>query len=280
MAKLPPSMIFFLFFIPVLGIVSALLAYRHVGKRDFLRFDMVQLVYAFLMAPLFFVWIKSFFFFLLRQQLQISLSLNELFLIDTLVSVLMLFVYAFIVIHSLTKTFELKREKDPLYDLFEHSEFFHLDFSHLVVYAGAIGIFTVLSVTNAFVPLAIEISQTYFYLILAVAFFAGLAGFIGVWTYEPQSNFMRLMKLLFAVAFLIHMIIYLSFDPNFTAAYVLYWFIFIMSAVTVALSFFAEKPEAKGGFLQRLPFQLNPKKPRYYWRYLRLKLVAFVRKQI
>ncbi|MEN8253156.1 MAG: hypothetical protein ABFQ62_02130 [Patescibacteria group bacterium] len=272
-------MINFLFLIPVFAILSAILVYKHNGKRDFLRLDAVQFVYAFLISPLIFVWLKSFSFFLLQKELGLGLSVGEIFFIDTLLSVFFLYLFAFVVMHSLTKTFELKRSRDPLYDLFEHSEFFHMDLSHLVIYLGGMLIVTFFSMLNIFIAFDWSVSKSFFYFLLSFGLFGGITGFMGIWNYElPEPNFMRLMKLLIAFFFLIHVFSYFIFEPVFSSQHAFYWFAFFVFLASAIMSLFAERPEKKKGLLQQLPFQLNPKKPKYYGKFILFKLQSFFRK--
>lgn len=101
----------FLFVIPLLTLVSGVLLYGQHGKKEFLKLDFVQFMYSFVIAPVMFVWLKSFLFFILRNELNFRLSISEIFIVDTIYSTLVMFIFAFVVIHSLTKSFNLKREK-------------------------------------------------------------------------------------------------------------------------------------------------------------------------
>lgn len=261
-----------LLLIPPLTLLSGIILYGQHGKREILKLDFVQFVYSFVIAPVIFIWLKTFIFFILRNELNVRLSISEIFIVDTIYSTLAMFIFAFVVIHSLTKSFNLKRESDPLYDMFEHSEYFHWNLSHLVIYVGAMTIASFVSFTNVLIPLTSVIDKPQFYTSLTIASVVGLLGFIGVWNYEsPSANFMRIMKLFFGVFFLAHVALYYFLEPPFNGTYLGYWFVLFMFTVTVVLSLFAEKREQPA----RIPFRLNPRKIQYYWRFLRQKLPIF-----
>ncbi len=258
-------MIIAIFVIPILAIISAVLLFKFNGKRSILKFDFVQFIYAFVITPILFVWLKYFLFYILKQELSLRLSLNELFLADTILSVILLYVSFFIVIHSLTKTFNLNRQNDPLYDMVAHSEYLHLNLSHLAIYAGSMFVATLLSLSNLAVPLAIENTRNSFYAIFGFGLLGGIASFMGIWKYDsPDPNFMRIMKLLLAFFFLIHAVAYFWFDPGFNTSYILFWFVFALYMATMFMSLFAERPEKKMKIFRRMPFQINPMKPKYY----------------
>lgn len=104
-----------LFLVPTFAILSSLYLYQHTGKREILKFDLVQFVYAFILAPIVYIWLKSFLFVFLVSELNLHLSVTDLFIADTVLTIIFLYVFAFLVIHSLTKSFELKRLRDPFY---------------------------------------------------------------------------------------------------------------------------------------------------------------------
>ncbi|MGD9129729.1 MAG: hypothetical protein PVJ09_04550 [Candidatus Woesebacteria bacterium] len=237
-------MINVLFLIPVLAAIGALLLNRHNCKKEILKFDLVQFIYAFILSPLFFIWFKSFLFYLLKQDLGLNLSLTELFVFDTFYAVIFLFVYAFIVIHALTKSFENKRFVDPLVDIFKHSEVIHLWISHLIMFVGMMILLTFLSVINVYFPLKIEAEQGSFYFLLFLSLPAGVVTFATIWIANfTEYKFMKLMKLFFAIFFVIHVVLYFVFDPAFNIAYLMYWFVFIIFVICVMFSFFFEKSE-------------------------------------
>jgi hypothetical protein len=220
--------------IPVITPLIGLLLYRQVGKKEFLKLDIVQFVYAFILGPIAFVWMKSMLFFLSRNDLGTSLSLNQLFFIDTAFSVIFLYLSAFIAIHSLTKTFEVKLQKDPLFDILEHSEKFHLWISHTSIYTLGGLIFMLLGLINLFLPLAIELTRTAFFLILLAALILGFILYAGIWLSNfTASKFLRLVQLIYGFFFVIQIFAYFFVSPSFSGEYIVFWFIIMIFASMV-----------------------------------------------
>lgn len=217
--------------IPFFTTLLGMFVYKLQGKKyEIFRLDIVQFVYLFIIAPTLYVWMKSFLFYILRNELEIALSVTEIFIIDTVFSVLAFITVSAIAIHSLTKTFWLKRHHDPEFDLYHLSEYFHLWWSHIVIWGGGIVLATFLSFANVFVPFAIESYQKWqFYGVLVLGLVSGIFLFLGIWISDAkQGNYMRLMKLILALALCIHVIIYFILDPKFTMNYITYWFVFAM----------------------------------------------------
>lgn len=239
-------MILILFVIPVLAVIASIVVYRLNGKKEFLKLDLVQFFYAFILAPILFVWAKSLLYLLLRTDLDIRLTASELFLFDTIFSTLFLYVFAFIVMHSLTKSINLKVGIDPLHDIFSHSEYFHLWLTHLVIYLGGASLITFLALANLVIPFQILLSDFWFHMINVGGFISGLFVFLGLWLSDPKqsgAHFMRLMKLSFGLFFLIHVVMYFLIEPKFDIQYGLYWGSSSMFAAIVLCSFFAYKSE-------------------------------------
>ena len=136
-------LIFLLLVLPVIGTLVGLVFYRFQGKKDLLKIDIVQFYYTFILSPIVFVWLKTMIFVLLQANTH-NLSMKEIYSIDTAFSVVFLLIFAFVAMHSVTKTFHLK-EKDPLYNFFFDSEYIHLWLSHLAMAFGAVSIFTAIS---------------------------------------------------------------------------------------------------------------------------------------
>ncbi|PIR61877.1 MAG: hypothetical protein COY81_01125 [Candidatus Pacebacteria bacterium CG_4_10_14_0_8_um_filter_43_12] len=248
-------MITLLYLIPVFSIVSAIVVYRLNGKREFLKLDLVQFFYAFILSPVLFIWLKTFLYFLLRVEVTVSLSSGQLFLFDTIFSTLFLYIFAFVVIHSLTKSFNLKRTVDPLYNLFEDSEFFHLWLTHLMMYLGGMVLTSVLALLNIWFPLEISLTTTGFYFLFGSGFLCGFVVFLLAWLSDPkqeEANFMRLMKLAFGFFFLIHVVLYFVFNPPFSAAYGLYWWSLNIFTALVICSLFSYKSERATSFFEQI----------------------------
>ncbi len=236
-------MLIALVFFPVLSILIALILYQYNGQKQFFKFDFVQFVYAFIITPLIFIWLKTLLFYILQNELNIRVSPRELFIIDTVYSLVALFVFSFIVIHALTKSFELERLKNPNYDVFKHSEFFHLATSHFVIYSGAIILFTFLSFINVYFPLDGVNNIIGFYLLVVLGLIFGISCF-GVIILSDWGNprFIKLMKILFIFFFIIHVALLFLVNPKMTTAYGIYWFVFsiftgfVISIITIGRS--------------------------------------------
>ena len=254
--------------IPIFVSISAFLMYSRLsGKKELLKFDLVQFFYAFVIGPIFFVWLKSFIYFLLRQELDLRLTVGQVFTIDTIFSVFFLYIYAFLVIHSLTKTFDLRKQQDPLFDIYELSEYFHLDYSHLVMHLGVMALITTGAVFNIFFPLELMHVKSVFYSLMSLGVVVGISAFTAIWMYEsPDPKFMRWMKLIYGAFFLMMVGAYFVFDPAFKMGYIVYWLIMSIFSSLVFLSLFAERYEEKKYLWQRLPFRLNPIKIKYVFK--------------
>jgi hypothetical protein len=234
-------MIVLLFLIPILVIISGLLVYPHNGKREFLKMDLVQFFYAFVVAPLLFVWLKSFMYVFLKNELGDSLSQTQVFIIDTAFSLMSLYVFAFVVIHSLTATFNRRLVRDPLYDIFAHSEFFHLWLSHIVMFIGLLSCLTILAFVNVFLPLDFTINKIWFYTLCGSGILAGTFAFLMVWLSDPKqegARFMRIMKLVFGLFFMMYCVVYFIFTPSFDASKGMFWWSFSSVATLAAWSLF------------------------------------------
>ena len=205
--------------------MAALLVYNQNGKKEILRFDMVQFFYAFILMPVAYIWFKVFLFILLKNELGNMISQNELFIWDTAYSVFFLFLAAFVVIHSLTKSFELKRKKDPLYDLFEHSEYYHLWFSHTSLFVGIMILATIISGFNLWLSLPVLITKPVFYSILFTTPILALAVFkVFKISDFGDFRFLKLMKLFVGLFFLIHGLLYFLVEPVFAGERIMYWY--------------------------------------------------------
>ncbi len=226
----------FLLFIPLITVVIGLIIYKFQDKKkEFLKLDLVQFIYLFLIAPTMFVWSKSFIFYILRNELQLNLSVTNLFIIDTVFSVLSFIVIAAIAIHSLTKTFWIKRHHDPEFDIYHLSEYFHLWWSHIIMWGGAMILATFMSIVNLLVPLEFVVSsKLQFYSLFGLGFISGIAFFYIIWNSDPQQgNYMRLMKLLLAFSLIIHIVVYFIFEPSFNITNGVYWFMLSTFAAAV-----------------------------------------------
>ncbi len=245
-----------LFTIPILTVASALVMYRFNGRRQLLKFDLIQFIYGFIISPILFICLKSFMFVLIKNELGLGLSINQLFLVDTIISVVFLYIYGFVVIHSLTASFKLVLLKDPLADLFEYSEYFHLWLSHLVMWVGGGLLLTAISIANIFLPFTFELNKPLFFLSLGVSIVLGTMVFIATLNSDPQQrNYLRIMKLLFGFFFLLHAVVYFAFDPAWNMPYVLYWSTFMIMTTLVTCSLFAHRSRRATNFFNRFKYK-------------------------
>ncbi len=232
--------------IPFITTLLGFIIYRYQDKRQWqiFRLDLVQFTYLFLFAPTIYVWSKSFLFYLLRNELNLSLTPTGLFVIDTVYSVLAFVVFGATAMHSLTKTFWLRRHHDPKFDIYSLSEYFHLYWTHIVMWNGIMILLTFIAFVNVFVPFAGENMQKTFWAIIVLGLASGVSTFMGIWGSDPgQGNFMRLMKLCFMMFFFIHVVMYFVFDPPFKLAHSMYWFSFFHFLGGAVGAFFFEKSE-------------------------------------
>lgn len=248
-------MVLLLLLIPLLVVLSSILIYQYNGRKEFIKFDLVQFLYAFFFVPVMFVWLKSLLFYLLKRELDFRLSVTEVFVADTAFSVIFLFLYAFIVIHSLTKSFELKRYRDPLYDLMKDSEFFHLWVSHLVFNFGMMIVVGCISITNLFIPMATTIHQPFFYFLLGIGLVFGVALFVSIWLSNFSANFMRIMKIFYGMMFSIHAILYIATGPSFDNRYGIFWATLLALGAFMFCSLFFERFEKPMNIIQRLHYK-------------------------
>lgn len=250
-----------LFLIPVCALVAILLLYPHVAKREFLRFDLVQFVYGFVIFPLMYIWLKSFMYYFLRHQSEVQLSTGDVLVVDGFLSLIFLYIYAFVIIHSLTKSFKEKKLRDPLYDMFAHSEWFHLYASHLFIYLGLVIVFTLISLANIAVPMVLVGSRSTTLGLMSAGFAFGLLAYGGIWLSDFwQGHFMRILKLAFALSFTLQVVAYFIATPSLSLSYAFFWTIFMgmVGIIVCALAFDrSEKPETWFGHLKHRNWGIN-----------------------
>ena len=243
------SMKLLLLSIPLLttAIGFGLYRFQDGKQRELFRLDLVQFMYLFVLTPTLYIWLKSFLFYILKNELEFSLSVTGLFVIDTVFSVVAFFTFAALAMHSLTKTFWLRRHHDPDFDIYHLSEYFHLHWTHIVMWTGGIALMTFVAFVNVFIPFTIQHVTYQFYLLLGMGLVFGVTLFMGIWGSDPgQGSFMRLMKLLLMLVFVCHVMVYFIFDPSFKLSYGAYWFsLFVFMMASVSSYFFDKSPSAK-----------------------------------
>jgi len=214
----------FLVLLPILILIFGFLIYRFNGRKELLRMDLVQFIYAFIITPTILIWIKTVVFFNLNNAVGIS-DPEDKFLIDTVLTTIALFIYAFVVIHSLTKTFAVRKNKDPLFDVFEHAEYFHLWLSHLVIYSGTLLIMFILGVLNIFSPLLISQSLISLYLGITAGILLSSLFYRSLWVYkvEKRAKFDRVLKLQMYFYTFMLVVAYIIFRPKYSPQFSMYW---------------------------------------------------------
>jgi membrane protein insertase Oxa1/YidC/SpoIIIJ len=123
------------------------------------------------------------------------------------------------------------------------------------MYLGGLGILTAMGVINAWVPLNLPVDRFTFHIMVLAGIPSGVFVFLAVWLSDPKqdrANFMRLMKLAFALFFLIHAIVYFVFDPSFSSGAGLYWFSSVLFATTVTCSFFAYRSKRATSLFEKV----------------------------
>lgn len=220
-----------------------------------MKLDLVEFVYTFLIAPVFFIWMKGSMYFLLREELGVKLSTAEYLTIDTILSVLFLYVFSFVVMHSLTKSFNLMvADDDPFYDLFTHSEYFHLWLSHIGIILGGMLVFAVLASLNVWFPLPITSEQMPWWLIGGAGSLTGVLMYLGVLDTDARqegAHFMRIMKLAFGIVFLAQVFLAMAMQVTFTAEHGFFWFSLNAFLIATALSFFTYRSRRARAMVQK-----------------------------
>ena len=220
-------MSWFLVMIPLLVLIGSILMYRFVGRGEIFKFDIVQFLYSCVLTPLAFVWGKVLLYLLIKDGLRTPLGDVSYLLIDSGFSLIFLYIFGFVMIHSLTKSVSLKLSKDPFYDIFNHLEYFHLWLAHLIMFGGGMLVLTILGVLNAFFPLDITMADYVFYGFLLSGFLSGGLIFLGVWLSDPKQeknyHFMRVMEILIGILFVVHVMVYFIFQPKLEATALLFW---------------------------------------------------------
>lgn len=249
----------FLFLIPVLLMAAAIYIYRFTGKKEILQLDLVQFLFAFLIYPVMYVWLKNFLYFLLRTEIGTALSFRDWINIDTGFTIFFMYFYAFGIIHALTKTFSLNTHRDPLYDIFEDSQYFHEFLSHVGMYVAAILLFTVIALLNCVFPIVVEENKTSLYLVLLLGWIMGFIAYIGAFYTTDKGvdyhRYRRIMKLTFGLSFVSLAIGYFFVHPRFSMHYAAFWFVLLGTASTIVSMLVFSPTRRFGRLLGKLPIK-------------------------
>lgn len=199
--------------------------------------DLVQFLYAFVLTPAVIIWIKTIVFFNLKNELGVSLGIEDTFLIDTVLTLISLYIFSFVVIHSLTKSFQIKKDQDPLFDVFSRSEYFHLWLSHLITYSGGLLLMLFLALLNLFIPLVTISNKVGLHLALAIGVVLGILFFYAMLIYKVkgETRFDRVIKLQIYLYTLVLLTFYLAVRPDYSVNYAMFWcsaFFFVTAAIS------------------------------------------------
>lgn len=230
-----------------------LLIYKQNGKKQVFRFDVVQFTYLFVFMPVMFIWAKAFLFYLLNNEVGSGLDPKEVFVIDTTFSLLSFYIFSAVAIHSLTKTFWLRKHHDPEFDIFHLSEYFHLWWSHLMIFVGAMIVVSFLSTLNVLIPIQIIENKRNLLIALLVSIIVGIQIFFIIWSSDPKQErrrFLRFMKLCLMSTFIYHVMLYFLFDPRFSIQHGVFWFI-LTTSLSATVSSFSLTKSSKAQKLQQ-----------------------------
>lgn len=219
--------------------------------------DFVQFVYSFVVFPLIYVWLKNFIYILLKDQIGITLGLGNWITIDTVFTIFFLYFYAFGIIHALTKTFSLNLNRDPLYDIFQDSKYFHEFLSHVGMYVALVVVVTILSLLNGVFPFEVENKKISMDILAGVAWGMGILTYIGAFLLTDKgfqySKYKRIMKLTFGFCFVVLALFYFGFRPRFSLSYSAFWFVLISLTSTIVSMFLFSPGRRFGKLLEKLP---------------------------
>ncbi len=220
----------FLFIFPIFVSIISLYLYRFIGKKDFFKLDLVQFIYTFIIFPLFFLWLKTIFYLSFVQNVSIGVN-TKFFIFDSVLSLSFLYMFSMVVIHSLTKTFNLKKNQNKDYDIFLHSEDFHLVYTHIGAFLWFVVISIIISIINMFFPLNIENINTYFdivkfdkllILILSIVIFYIYDAVLN-YTKIKQAIYKKLLFFLITIWFIVNIVLFFIFTPEFGIKYIFYF---------------------------------------------------------
>ncbi len=213
-------------------ISAAILFYQHNGRKQILKIDLVQFFYAFVLTPAIYLWLKISLYILMKNYLQVSSLQFSIF--DSVLSVVFLFVQSFVAIHSVTKSFKLEKDADPLHDLLEHSEYFHLWVTHAVIYLLVPFLIGLLGISNLFYPLDMGLTEWQntlgLILLVILSIIIGLIAPIVInfnYGAKQAPTVKNLIRLVYVIFFMGPFILFLIFTPEFSLNYGFFWFNFL-----------------------------------------------------
>lgn len=236
----------FFIFLPAIIVATGLFMHRLSGRKELLKMDLVQFIYAFILTPTVLIWLKIVVFFNVCSELNIT-DVEDKFFIDTAITTIFLFIYAFVVIHSLTKTFAMKKSKDPLFDILEHSEYFHLWLSHIVTYSSALLLLFIPGFLNVFFPFRLLVNKSNLNISILMGIIFSAAFYYALWTYKvaEQHKFDRVMKLQVYIYTFILLTTYLISRPKYSPQYIIFWCSVIFFVISTISTQFLRRKQIK-----------------------------------
>jgi len=116
---------------------------------------------------------------------------------------------------------------------------------------GGMILLTLLSLINLYIPIQISMSSTAFWMSIFGGVILGIIAYSGYWLSLFSETFLKIIKLLIGLFWLIHMIAYIIGSPSFSSPYVVYWVIFTAYTTQLVVSFFFEKSEKITNFIEQ-----------------------------
>lgn len=211
----------------LLIMLLALYLYRFSGRRQFLRLDLIQFIYAFVVYPLAFLWMQELLLLFYRSVPEIGPVDQRI--ISSSVNLIFLYLYAFGIMHSLTKTLSLRVYRDPLFDVFSQTEYVHEFLSHVGMYTGIFALGSVLSVINIVFPFDIVSTRQAMAMTISAGTILGIALYIVLFiTTDKGIGYTAYKKIIRAVAglsFTAHVILFVLFRPALTMHHGVFWLV-------------------------------------------------------
>ncbi len=88
-------------------------------------------------------------------------------------------------------------------------------------------------------------------MVLGLGFGSGLVATGAMWLSIFKERFFKVLKLMMAIFFLVHVTIYFAVEPRFNPEYVMYWFVFAVFTGMVLVAFAMERSRRAAGFFER-----------------------------
>lgn len=215
------------FLIILISGLTLIILYRFVDRKKFMGFDMVGFIYAFFFSPLIYFCLRYMFFVMIDSN---AFRTKQFYLLDMLLNLILLFAYAGIILHLLTKEVALRRIKSSKDDILRYLERIHLVFSHLLLYLGGLLAVVFLGGMNLYYHLVLD--NVSFVIILICSCLAAISLGVAVWLSNfTKIKFLIMIELVSAISLLAYFAFYLINRPSFTGSFLIFWAIFAFLAV-------------------------------------------------